>query len=187
MKPPIFVIGSGRSGTTLLYNILTGHEDLAWVSNLSNRLPMIPAIAGASRFDTLRSLHRAFQPAMETIEGYKYIGLDRSTIPWDPSKNTATGTVAEKTRAYFEAHCRAWGREQLVSKNTSNSTRIHLLDEIFPEARYVHIHRHPYSVISSLLNVGFWPGLDLWWSDKTPYNYLMRILSDLQKLYVKRY
>jgi len=168
MKPPIFVIGSGRSGTTLLYNILTGHEDLAWVSNLSNRLPMIPAIVGASRFNKLRSLHRVFQPAMETIEGYNHIGLDRSTIPWDPSKNVVTNQLAEKTRNYFEAHCRAWRREQLVSKNTSNSTRIHLLDEIFPDARYVHIHRHPYSVISSLLNVGFWSDLDLWWSDKTP-------------------
>ena len=105
---------------------------------------------------------------METIEGYHHIGLDRSTIPWDSSKSPAIKQMAEKTREYFEAHCRAWGREQLVSKNTSNSTRIHLLDEIFPEARYVHIHRHPYSVIASLLNVGFWPGLDLWWSDKTP-------------------
>ena len=33
IKKPIFIIGVPRTGTTLLYNILCGHEKLAWFSN----------------------------------------------------------------------------------------------------------------------------------------------------------
>jgi len=168
MKPPIFVIGSGRSGTTLLYDLLTGHENLAWASNLSNRVPRLPILASASRSKGLRSMHRAFAPAMETIEGYAHIGLDNSTIPWVDNSNIDISDLSKRVHNYFEAHCKAWNRDQFVTKNTSNSMRISLLERMFPDALYVHIHRHPYSVISSLLKIGFWPDLNLWWSDQTP-------------------
>lgn len=169
MTPPIFIIGSGRSGTTLLYNLLTDHDELAWVSNLSNRVPALPFLVRASRYNKLRSLHRAFDPAMETIEGYAHCGLGSSTLPWADECDIDIEMLRLRVTKYFEAHCRAWGRERLVTKNTSNSMRIALLELLFPGAQYVVIHRHPYSVISSLLKVDFWPNLNLWWSGKSPH------------------
>ena len=173
MKPPIFVIGSGRSGTTLLYEILASHESLAFVCNLTNRLPVFPqasALCGSNIFQK----HYAFKPASEAKAGFKYCGINEFPVPIDiehirrnPDEYKLQ-QAKDKTRQYFTKHCRAFGRDRIVSKNTANSMKIELLNEIFPDAYFLHIYRNPYSVISSLLNVPFWPELDLWWSDKSP-------------------
>jgi len=173
MKAPIFVVGSGRSGTTLLYELLASHGDLAWVSNLTNRCPFLPQISAFCRSKTLRK-YRAFQPAMEAIKGFEYCGVDRFNPPMDLqyiTDNPEVFNLAEVTaitRDYFQKHCDGFKCERFVSKNTANSMRIELLNEIFPDAYFVHISRNPYCVISSLLNVKFWPNLQLWWSVKTP-------------------
>ena len=173
MKAPIFVVGSGRSGTTLLYELLAAHGDLAWVCNLTNKLPFFPEISSLCRLRVLRK-NRAFKPASEAIKGFEYCGVGNFNPPMNlewASENPEEfdlQTVTLKTRNYFQKHCDGFKCNRFVSKNTANSMRISLLNEIFPDAYFVHISRNPYSVISSLLNVKFWPNLDLWWSDKTP-------------------
>ncbi|MHC4474808.1 MAG: sulfotransferase [Planctomycetota bacterium] len=39
MIRPIFIIGSPRSGTTLVLEVMATHEELAWVSNAVNIAP----------------------------------------------------------------------------------------------------------------------------------------------------
>ena len=51
--------------------------------------------------------------------------------------------------ACFYAHV---GRRRLVEKTPENSLRIPYLLELFPDARFVVIHRHPCDVIHSLIN-----------------------------------
>ena len=184
MKSPVFIVGSGRSGTTLLYEIFAAHDSLAWVCNLTNRLPAIPQASVMCRSKVLQK-HRAFKPASEAIQGFRYCGVDEIPVPLDlenlrenPEKYDLQ-EVKNKTRDYFKKHCIGFGKERFVSKNTSNSMKIELLNQIFPDAYFVHIYRNPYSVISSLLNVRFWPDLTLWWSDNTP--------SQLEEQGINRY
>lgn len=172
-ESPIFIIGSGRSGTTLLYELLCKHEKLAWASNFTNRMPTIPHAVFLSRFSLLRQF-RLFKPAHETIEGYRYCGIDSFRFPITSSE-LLEDTNSEKLEfskrrmsKYFSVHCKAFGRDRFLSKNTANSMRIDLLNLLFPDAKFIHIHRNPYGVISSLLHVRFWPNLNLWWSDSTP-------------------
>lgn len=171
MKTPLFVIGSGRSGTTLMYELLTMHKEFAWASNLTNRCPWFPEAAFLSRVEFL-SGYRLFQPASETIEGFRYCGLEEFRLPLELTVDTSDDelqSVAEKTRSYISRHQRVFRRDRYISKNTTNSMKIDLLRHIFPDACFVHIYRHPFAVISSLLNVGFWEDLPLWWADgKTP-------------------
>jgi len=42
---PIFIIGSGRSGTTILYNLLSTHPELCWFSNISTKYPKISIVS----------------------------------------------------------------------------------------------------------------------------------------------
>jgi hypothetical protein len=46
--------------------------------------------------------------------------------------------------------------------------RIRYLQEIFPDALFVHIIRHGFGVVNSLINVQWWNDLNLWWLGKTP-------------------
>ena len=42
IKKPIFIIGSGRSGTTILYKLLSIHPEVCWFSNYSDIFPNNP-------------------------------------------------------------------------------------------------------------------------------------------------
>jgi hypothetical protein len=49
----VFLVGNGRSGSTLVHELLTRHPDIGFVSNLEDRLPLGPA---AGRFNN--AIHR---------------------------------------------------------------------------------------------------------------------------------
>ena len=42
---PILIVGSARSGKSLLGNLLSLHQDTCWFSNYSERLPENPKIS----------------------------------------------------------------------------------------------------------------------------------------------
>lgn len=67
-----------------------------------------------------------------------------------------------RARAIIGSHLRWMGRTRFVNKNTRNIRRIRYLDELFPDARFVHITRDPRAATVSLLRVAFWPTLPIW-------------------------
>ena len=42
---------------------------------------------------------------------------------------------------------------QLILKNPSNTARVNLLLEMFPDAKFIHIHRNPYHVYRSMMKL----------------------------------
>ena len=46
---PLIVIGPGRSGSTVISEVLFAHEDLAWPSNYLETFPGLPALDGLRR------------------------------------------------------------------------------------------------------------------------------------------
>src|SRR5436305_12352172 len=42
ISKPIIIIGSGRSGTTIISEIIFRHESLAWPSNYQEKFPSLP-------------------------------------------------------------------------------------------------------------------------------------------------
>ena len=55
LRSPIFIIGCGRSGTTIVYDLLCEHPDLAWFSNYAQRWPAVPQLAALSRARRVRA------------------------------------------------------------------------------------------------------------------------------------
>jgi sulfotransferase family protein len=167
---PIFVVGCGRSGTTLVQDLLSHHPDLAWISKYTDRWPMLPQLALLSRVKLLSPLrYRQSYLLPAPREGY------RAWDHWDPRELTdrdrplteadAGPLERARIRRLAELHIRYQGAKRFLNKNTRNSRRIRYLDAIFPDALFIHVLRDPRAVVASLLKVHFWPDLPLWWQD----------------------
>ncbi len=168
VSKPIFVVGSGRSGTTLLYRLLVGHPDLAWVSRLTSVFPRLPQLSFFSRRPG-RKTSRFFRPSYESTGMYRYC---RVPLPTRQRPSLTEADVMENSRKrlhrYVRAHVKWMRRSRFVNKNTNNTMRVRYLQRVFPDALIVHIIRNGYAVANSLFNVDFWPNLKLWWLGKTP-------------------
>ena len=170
---PLFIVGCGRSGTTLLYDMLAAHPDLAWFSNVTQRLPRHPELAFLSRAHRLRSVRTAgLRGVPRPGEGHAIWDAVTSRRPADNGPLGAHDATPEEVaamRRVVAAHMRWQGRPRFVNKNTRNARRVGLLDAAFPDARFVHVVRDPRATVASLLRVAFWPDLPIWWADdRTP-------------------
>jgi hypothetical protein len=177
----VFLVGAGRSGTTLVYKLLCLHPHVAYISNYDEwRLPAGRAAGmvasnldakiaawfgggGNAYFVRRPLLKRMFPTPVEGEPIYRRCGMplfpDRSYRP-DPR------TVSSLRRCFDEIR-RGAGGQLLVSKRTSNNRRIPALDAAFPGARYIHIIRDGRDVADSLLRVEWWSRHRVWWDGRT--------------------
>jgi hypothetical protein len=170
LDKPIFVVGSGRSGTTILYRLLTGHPDLAWVSRLTDRFPRLPQLAMLSNSETLRR-SRMFQPSTDSVNVYDYCGLTTELLKEKGGSLTerdATSALSSRILGVAKSHCKWTGKPRFINKSTMNTMRIRLIKGIFPDALFVHIIRNGYGVANSLSKVKWWPKTEIWWENTTP-------------------
>ena len=71
LEKPIIIIGSGRSGTTIISEIIFQHEDLAWHSNYQEIFFFTPLINLLRPFFNNKLWHfKKF---------YKYVGASKNT------------------------------------------------------------------------------------------------------------
>jgi hypothetical protein len=172
---PVFVLGNIRSGTTILYNLLAVHPDLCWFSNFSDRY---------WRHGAVPLLHRALDLPVVGPRIRRAIAANRRPaypVPWpregDAIYHVAAGfgrardgieaelsdVSAMRLRAVIADHLRWTARPRFLSKQTANNRRVALLEQMFPDACYVHVIRDGRAVANSTLRVAWWPDMHLWW------------------------
>jgi hypothetical protein len=158
---PIFVVGTGRSGSTIFHKMLCMHPDVAWVNRILVEHP--------SRI----GLHRAYlnmvdlpvvgdwllRSGLTPAEAYEYWahayrGFGR------PLRDLRADDVTERTRQRFTKAVRriTTDRRPRPLVKVTGWSRIGFLREIFPEARFIHVVRDGRAVANSLVNVEFWEG-----------------------------
>ena len=179
-KDPIFIIGHWRSGTTHLHNILCQDPQMAYVTTFQSVFPdtlfnkagrflfegfariLIP---GTRKGDNVtlgttlpqeeefalgdktpvcfyyfwmfpRSLHKFYQQFIRLIQ------VDSKTIyAWKKDYKLLISKAIKNT-----------GGTRFLSKNPPNTGRIEELLDMFPNARFIHIHRNPVEVYVSTQN-----------------------------------
>jgi len=179
VKSPVFVIGHHRSGTTHLWNLLTQDSRFAYPSVLQAVFPHTflvfeDVIHGlAERFapkkrpqdnvslnpdspieeeraicvSTFLSVQMGRHFSQKRDEFKKYLTMRNAT---DEERKKWKETLQTFARKLLIKH----GRDaQLIFKTPDHTAKVQLILEAFPDARFVHIHRNPYRVYRSTMNM----------------------------------
>ena len=187
--PPVFIIGFWRSGTTLMHNLMCSDPESAYTTTFQTVFPNIVL----TQSWWLKPVINFFVPVRRPYdnvsmdmdfpqeEDFGMMNIQPSTIykfflfptEFDKiiSNELFTGDLSPEAislwkEAYHEMIAKAvfnTGGTRYIGKNPCHLGRIPLLLEMFPDAKFIFIHRHPYKVIESLYHfiLSVFPGVQL--------------------------
>jgi len=135
---PVFIVGTGRCGTTLLVKMLKSHRDLSGFPGEANEL---------------------WHPALEPFESTR---LPTPPIEVDPAVFTQVSLAhwpnnhGERIRDVFGGfHLLRGPSKAFFTKSAMLSFMIPTILQLFPDARIVHIYRFGPSVVRSYFKKNF--------------------------------
>jgi len=179
---PVFIIGHWRSGTTHLHNLLCQDENLGYLSTFQAMAPgfclvgervikQFLARKARSRYPTrlIDNIPLAFDGPQEdefalanlsTRSFVHTFSLPRQaqeifgrSVLFDASSQRARSRWIDTYLALLRKITLASGGKRLVVKNCAHTARIKTLLDLFPNAKFIHIHRNPYHVFLSTLHM----------------------------------
>jgi omega-hydroxy-beta-dihydromenaquinone-9 sulfotransferase len=157
---PIIIVGTGRCGSTVFHRLLSAHPRVMWLSGFSLRYPTRPAWnrwAVAAMGNPL--LRRLFGGTIRAEESYRFWDTHAYGFS-EPCRDLLRGDVSARVKRQvrdgFEELLTP-ARDRLLLKITG-WPRLGFLNEIFDDAKFIHILRDGRAVASSLLHVHFWRG-----------------------------
>ena len=161
IEKPVFIVGVGRSGSTIFHRIFTEHPHVAWLSSrLCNKFPSKPHVNSylmrAIDFPQVGGFIRRRFISGEGYDFWEYHSRGFS----EPCRDLLASDVTSKLKRELPealSQILTAKRNRLLIKITG-WPRIGFLNEIFPDAKFIHIKRDQRSVINSLINVDFWSG-----------------------------
>lgn len=190
-RAPVIVLGHWRTGTTALHELLASHPDHVspttfqtiapshfliserWLAPIVRRL--LPSDRG---FDTMRlevdapqedefAINALGLPSSLAFFGFANTlhqnhGDDAITALLGPEE----GPFLQQWMGFLKAVQHGAPRSRLVLKNPAHLARIKIITEQLPDARFIHVVRHPYEVFVSTRRMvrkmiaaqGFQPG-----------------------------
>ncbi len=174
IKEPVFILGYPRSGTTFLHYLLSKDPRFSYCATYQVLMPHIFLTLG----NTLEKMLRTFIPKTRLMDNLKMgAGLPKEeefamSAMSDASIINGFYFPRNMTK-YFnryvlfegdEENTKEWKKKmlfflkkvnyrqqdkQLLLKSPFNTARIKQILELFPDAKFIHIHRNPYEVYYS--------------------------------------
>lgn len=175
-KPPVFLIGHWRSGTTHLHNLMSRDSQFGYLRFSETAMPL--DMLGPK----VRIARRIIDRALPETRGYDNVKL---TLDEPQEEEMALGNLnpiglyyiyyfpqemaLQRDRSMFFEGCTehevkrfrenyeflirkvsfAKDGRQLLFKNPPSTTRMEMILDMFPDAKFVHIVRNPWPVYSS--------------------------------------
>ncbi len=174
---PVFIIGHWRTGTTFLHQLMNLDENFIAPSVLQVSVPdsflvsekyyapvMSKVVSPKRPMDNVKL--GVYEPQEDEYALFKLTldsPLEKLIFP-DSDDYFLNGYTdfypapenAEKWKSELHTFCRKLSftnGKRVLLKNPFHSMRIPLLREMYPGARFIHIHRHPYKVVPSTINM----------------------------------
>jgi len=170
IRKPIFVIGLQRGGTTILYNLLSNHNELCWVAANDNEKIFSKAflVKRKLKLSLDRSLGKKTGGELSLMfYGEDYIKKNRAwNIVKNPERIPVEGVhiwshyfggdfnakVTPKSKEFknlIESICIEQKKTRFLSKNPESIKRLDAINSIFPDALFVCIVRDPIACVNS--------------------------------------
>ncbi|MEN8239493.1 MAG: sulfotransferase, partial [Actinomycetota bacterium] len=141
------IVGSGRSGTTLLRTILDGHPRLA----VANEPQFTGGVARRrKRLESDGFDRSAFLETVRSNPNYRRLGLDEAAVDASIRRAAPTNT-ADGVRAVFDVFAASEGKPLYGDKTPGYVVQIPELADMFPEARFIHLIRDGRNVALSYI------------------------------------
>lgn len=176
--PPFFVVGAPRSGSTLLYQLLTDRFDVGYLANGHAHRPGAPSLVERHR-GLLRGRHAELGDYRSSFGGtagelgpsecgpfwYRFFPRRPHHVPAEDFPSASRRELRAAIGAFVEA-C----DKPVVYKNLYNTARMDAIAAALPEALFVAIHRdlaaNARSLLEGRLRVA--GSYDAWWSVEPP-------------------
>jgi Sulfotransferase family len=173
VRRPVFICGAHRSGTTLVRDMLDNHPALAvlpaegtYFTNLKPRLLRQPQKLWLQSLgcEWLRRLSNPIHQepywllGSSSEERSPYVEFARALMAWWPLTEERIGSIASSwplvAVALAYAHCTSGFRansrlRRWVEKTPTNERFLERLKSEFPDAKLIHVVRHPFAVYAS--------------------------------------
>ncbi len=173
VPPPLFILGHWRSGTSHLHNLLALDPQFAFANTYQVVNPhtflnteevntrrfawMVPETRpmDAMELSFQTPQEDEFAPCLMSLRSL-YLGISFPRAEDAYARYLTFDDVSAKEIAEWKSALLGFMKKltfkygrPLVLKSPPHTARIRLLLELFPDARFIHIHRHPYQVFSS--------------------------------------
>lgn len=175
VKEPLFVIGHWRSGTTFLHYLLGQDPNLGYVSTFETMTPGM-IIANEDLFRNMVKNHLPSKRPMDDLEMHANLPYEEeyAIANTSPYSFYLAWYFPRQWKKYFDNYVLlkdmsvdqidAWKQtyeyflrkiafknkgNRILLKSLVNTARIKYLLELFPDAKFIHIHRNPYKVYLS--------------------------------------
>jgi len=156
---PFFIIGSGRSGNTLLRRILNNHSELF--------IPPETYVLGRSIRQALHYPQMSWPDLAELVYGnfqfhqeFETFGMRSLEELYRTALSTPKGerSVAYLLNAFYDRYREEHGISsgRWGDKTPQNTFALNELCAVFPDAKFIHIVRNPYDAAASYVKAGLY-------------------------------
>lgn len=150
LVPTPFIVGAGRSGTTLLRVMLDAHPDLA----IPPETHFIPEVAEACR--AAANSRHCFQHKLTSHARWEDFGISEQCLekslealkPFD---------VTNAFREFYKLYCKKSGKIRWGDKTPPYMLSMIVIQQVLPEAHFVHIVRDGRDAALSIKDLWFGP------------------------------
>lgn len=202
-KPPLFILGHWRSGTTLLHNLLTKDPNVGYTTTYQSVFPN--NLASKWMFKTFMRINMPNERPSDKVElnidfpqedefafcntqphayyNFFYFPKEYSAF-YDRSVHHEKLNEKQKKQWYksydilLKKALINTGKKKLVVKNPINTARIEKLLKLYPDAKFLYLYRNPITVFHSTQRffTQLFPTL---WLDKVDKQFIDNMIVDV--------